>query len=205
MILVGASPLIWKSGIFLYSLSKNFNPDHVELEKDGWYRFLSFVTEKNKIYVEIYGHPIDNEELHQFVVIRKGILPFGLKLISPVYDEVDCWSPGWNGNQTMEGKPDRYSFDAFLGLGNFRDNESKYTFTPFISFVIINTTEKDSFEMFSFDYSHCDEIPTIINLRKAWGYGKIKEYWSAESITIYNEIRKAIPLKENVWKKYYRW
>ena len=102
-----ALPLLGYIGLCVKAFYLNMNPDHVDLQKGGWVKLMHFTTDtrtdKRKTLVEIYGKSINKPNAGNFLIVRPGLLPFGITAISPIYNANHLWRKNYlflNANTT---------------------------------------------------------------------------------------------------------
>jgi hypothetical protein len=84
-------PILFCLSLYGYSLYCNLNPSHVNLKKDGFVKFFSFEMEKGKVLVEVYAKAGKKKNFKDFVIVRKGVLPFGIKAVSTIIPGFCYW------------------------------------------------------------------------------------------------------------------
>jgi len=115
IVLVGVPALAFL-GLCAQSYYLNMNPDHVNLNKDGWVKVISFTTSKRNIPIEIYGRPGKEKNSGEFVVVRKGVLPFWMVAITPKYQNKNLWNKRISHNDSLKN----ISYYIFNGAFMFR-------------------------------------------------------------------------------------
>lgn len=162
-------PAIFCIVLYGYSLYCNLNPDHVNLKKDGYVKIFSFITSKKKVLVEVYAMTGGKNSSGKFVIVRKGILPFGIKLVSTIVPGFCSWA---NASSQIDSRNRKafinaqctWYFKGFLGFYyNLQINETnfkKYWSQPSINFgfkwnICNNETT------LGVDCKFCEEIPVL--------------------------------------------
>jgi hypothetical protein len=188
LILIGITLFTaYQNRIFLTSLYQNYNPDHVNLKKEKWEKIFSFVTVEKHIKVEIYGRPGDEINSGEFVIVRYGLLPLNLKLISPKY--LDNFL--WRRNLEIE-RPFIFSFTCKLGFYNQFYNSSKQKYTPTIMLTIDYDPFSKIYKLFAVQYSNCDEISTI-DMAEALGKTK-REHFETITYQMHSNLISIFPI-----------
>jgi hypothetical protein len=176
-------------GICAQSYYMNMNPDHVDLKKDGWVKVIAFTTVWKKIPVEIYGRPGKEENSGEFVVVRKGVLPFGLMSITGKYECKNIWSYYSNYSAT-ENKTIKAS--TFMAqMGPFFSDRIPSKLIPSIMFSFVKLINEEDYRLTGISYMLLDDIQTVV--KKESIFIKLNIYNSCENIFINKEISKHFP------------
>jgi hypothetical protein len=163
-------PILFCVALYGNSLYCNLNPSHVDLQKDGFVKFFSFVTSEKKVLVEVYAKPWKEKNTGEFVIVRKGVLPFGIKLVSTTMSGLCHWIkplPEMYSNltkKTIISSPGTLWFDGKLGFYYNLEIEkkyfSKYWSQPSIQFDFIwnKFSNETAFTVYC---KFCESIPTF--------------------------------------------
>jgi hypothetical protein len=153
-------------GICTQSFYLNMNPDHVNLNKDGWVKVISFTTIKNKIPVEIYGKPGKEANSGEFVILRRGVLPFKMVSITSKYFCNNLWDHRYGINDTAKNtEPAKMSFvEFFATLGTLINDDIVFKPTPSIFFGVSKLENEKEFKPTGICYVSCDYVPIINRL-----------------------------------------
>jgi hypothetical protein len=179
----------------------NINPNHVNIEKGGWELILSFKTIKKNVPVEIYARPMKMPNSGEFVMVRKGLLPFGMNSISEIFRNekhvwqknlIDCETYTISGNYGSTNQSNRYTHICMI-IGDFK-KESKYSSlpSPSISFCLWKAC---SDTIFSFDGMNYINLDTILFFNKFWdrNFGSYSDYQEHKELIISPQIEKIFP------------
>jgi hypothetical protein len=131
------------------------NPDHVNLHKDGWVKVISFKTGWKKIPVEIYGRPGKEANSGEFVVVRKGVLPFRVVAVSPKYECKNLWSKGdVNCSRISEGSViPGMAYYFYFQIGHFHSRRwGFYGPLPSINVNIVKACGSLEYRKYNLDY-----------------------------------------------------
>jgi hypothetical protein len=187
VVILVAPLLLWKGGLFAVSLYQNCNPDHINLDKDGWEKVFTFTTIKKHINVDIYGKSAIASDTGEFVVVRTGILPFRLKLISAVMKGEYDWSRPRNYNNKRD-----IVFSVNFGYSNDFYNKYKHYFAPFIGLMINYLLDENKYELGFLVYSKCDDISICTDLIHRIETDEKEIYRKAQSYQLPNNLYKKV-------------
>jgi hypothetical protein len=166
-------PVLVYLGLCTRAFYMNINPDHVNIEKDGWKFILSFKTIEKNVRVEIYGRPLQKPNSGEFIMVRKGLLPFKIISISKIYLNlksvwfqtiVVCDSLGNEGNHPPSLS--QYT-DIRLEIGDWFDkNEILFNPIPYLACSLTKPCPNSSFFLSAGIYCFCDNIPFLLRFKK---------------------------------------
>jgi hypothetical protein len=197
-------PLVAYLLLYCYTFSVNMNPDHVNLNKDGWVRFVSFKTGKKNVLVEVYARAGKEKNSGEFVVARKGVLWFGMQAVTPVFKRNHVWSKVYECKEENGGVvPCSDKMCAIIvSFGYcFLAARDEYRRWPCPSVELSSAFDKieKRFVNQTIYHKNCDYIPGIEGLIDYYNiteYGKRPAYSTATEFYLNSDIWKTIPVAE---------
>jgi hypothetical protein len=182
-------PVLGYLGLYAQALYLNMNPDHVDLQKGGWVKLMHFTTDtktdKHKTLVEIYGKSANEPNSGDFLIVRHGLLPFGIPLISAIYNAKHLWSKDYlflapNTTKIIKGAGIEngatiidtvHAFSLFIGYYFINQTSIlKYKLLPSLG-LYLYFQPKDNTYHFSLAYTNTDKVPIV-----EMPHGKYDEY-----------------------------
>lgn len=127
------------------------------------------------------------------MVVRNGLLPFNLQLISPI----DTCQNVWGAQTLYVDKVNVFRYSAGILNSNFDYKKPKYSFTPTVRIAIVYDSVKKRYFGIYVYYFACDEVSKITHIWDLVGRGKISEYEKYQSFTYNPDLYKVFPLKGN--------
>jgi hypothetical protein len=206
-----ALPLLGYIGLCVKAYYLNMNPDHVDLQKGGWVKLMHFTTDtrtdKRKTLVEIYGKSINKPNAGNFLIVRPGLLPFGITAISPIYNANHLWRKNYlflNANTTTIIKGAGIEngatiidtvHDFSLCIGYYYIEQvsiSKYKIYPSVCLSLYYQPKDNAYHLNSLEYTNTDKIhPIKIPQSKFGNYPIYSEKLSG--FTFDYDIKSLIP------------
>ena len=145
----------------VYPIYTNLNPDNVDLQSSEWKKILSFTTVTNEVFVEVYGCPTSKKNEGRFVLVRTGILPFNIKMVSPIYLDFGLFEYGieYSNGKYVKNKNSCY-FDVNIGFCARKQHQTKkYKHSPYLNVIIDIELEEYRQKIATLEYMYCDFIP----------------------------------------------
>lgn len=180
----------------LKSLYWNLNPDFININNGKWNLLFEFETSEKCHNVKVFGKPGKQKYSGEFVIVRKGILPFGLELVSKKYVE---------NNVLLEsstfGHPKNYvwKFCCRTGIYNLYSDSTSNNYSPSIMLAIQYMPKADLLSLVDIRTVNCDNIPTVKDASCWAKRDSIKEYFYVKSFKIYPQIKNVFELKKEFW------